>query len=879
MKEHKHVPRPPRWITWVLKQRAQRQRDDQIVEDLDEVYARRYGQEGQWGAQWRYFLDAWSIWRRPRLGAYYEQHDFTYQQARGPLMYKNYLTTTLRQLVRHKGYTAINVLGLSLGLACCFLMLLFVQHELQFDAFHAKGDRIYRAVSERNNNGVVQRNAFLASAFANDLPTYFSEIEDVVRFRVDGAPILRYNDQMVRASGFAFADPNMFEVFDFELVRGNWETALEDPSAVLLTSKAAFNLFGDTDPIGQHITYNNTLELVVTGILAEVPSHSHLQFDYLATTAVMPRFWSENILETYQTWLFYTYVLLQENTAVAHVADRMDAFLDTYQGEGTGADQDLLLQPLADVHFTTDTQNDVTTNRDIRTLYIFAAIAFLVLLIAIVNFMNLATARASERAREVGLRKVLGAQKRQVITQFMGESVALSSLAMVIAGAWIVLVWPGFVEIVGQEMRLMEMMQPVLIAFLACLAWGVGIVAGSYPALYLAAFQPARVLKGEVTRGQRGAVLRNTLTGLQFVLSLFLIVGTTTVYHQLRFMLDRDLGFQGEQVIYLNTNADIESQIEGFKGALLQHNRISHVTLGGGNKPGSGNFARTYRVPTETGEIAWQANTMMIDPDFFETLDMEVVAGRNFDIDRPTDQTQAYLINETAVRQLGWEEPLGQTFRVWDAGPGEVVGVVKDFHFKSLHQAIEPMVFHMLPEGWGYWYITARLAPDDMTETLAHIEREWQQRAPDWPFEYTFLDQDFAQLYAADQRTLKLVGYIAALAILVTCLGLLGLAAFSIQRRVKEIGVRKVLGASVPELVLMLSKDIIVLVGVAFLIASPLTYWILNQWLQAFAYRMTLGFGLFISAGVLILGLALATVSYQAIRAAIANPIQALRHE
>lgn len=869
----------PEWLKSWVRRWLQRRGHHQAVDDLDEAYACRKAKSGVWEARWGYVQDAWSICRRPRLGAYYAEEEHIYTQAPRSAMLKSYITTTLRHLLRQRGYTAINVLGLSMGLACCFLMLLFVQHELRYDAFHENSERIYRVVSERNNNGVIQKNAFLASAYAHDLPEFFPEIEQVVRFRVNGTPVLRANDRVLRAASFAFADTNVFDVFDFELLRGNPETALTDPSAVLLTAQAARDLFGAADPIGQVITYNNTLELVVTGILADVPSYSHLQFDYLATMEVMPRFWSADILDTYQTWLFYTYTLLQENTQAAQVAERMDAFLDTYQGEGASVQQDLLLQPLADVHFSTDVRNDVASNRDLQTLYIFGAIAFLVLLIAVVNFMNLATARASERAREVGLRKVLGADKRQLVTQFMGESVALSGLAMLGAMVWVVLVWPSFLGMIGEDIVLHKLLQPGWIVAFVVLGIGVGIVAGSYPALYLAAFQPTRVLKGEITRGRRGMWLRHTLTGVQFALSVFLIVGTLTVYQQLRFMLDQDLGFAGEQVVYLNTNAAIEGQIEGFKAALLQHNRISHVTLGGGTKPGNSSFVRTYHVPTPTGEVSWQAPTMLVDPDFVSTLGLEILEGRNFDWDRPTDRTQAYLINEAAARQLGWENPVGQSFQVWDAGPGQVIGVVKDFHFKSLHQAIEPVVLQMVPEGWSYWYVTARVAPDGLSETLAHIEQAWKQRAPDWPFEYAFLDQDFAALYAADQRTLQMMGYMAALAIVVTCLGLFALAAFSTRQRVKEIGVRKVLGASVPGLVLLLSKDVLLLVGVAFVASSPFTYAVLAQWLQNFAYRTPLGVGVFLWAGLLVVGLALATVSFQAIRAATANPIQALRHD
>lgn len=794
-------------------------------------------------------------------------------------MLKNYVLIALRSLYKQKIYSIINVSGLALGLACCFLIVLLVQHEMSFDQFHEKGERVYRLIRNVANNGEVSRSAQTESAYALHLKEAFPEIEETVRIRIGDQAILKHDATPLTVSGFAFADASVFDVFSFPLLQGDPATALQAPNAVMLTTRAAQTLFGEKNPIGQTFTYNNQIELTVTGILQELPTNSHLQFDYLASTEVMRTTWHANILENYTTFNFYTYVLLQEGVDAAQLAAKLPPFLDQYQGEETSEALTLELQALADVHFETDTRRDVATNSERRYLYIFSAIAFFILLIACVNFMNLSTARATQRAKEVGLRKVLGAFRHQLIRQFMGESLLLSVLAIGLALVFVHLALPVFGQLVESEVSFAYQDHLSLLALLVSIGLLTGLAAGSYPAFYLSAFNPVRVLKGDSSGRSRGAFLRKSLIVAQFSISVFLIVGTITVYQQLSFMQSQTLGFAEEQVLYLDANESINERFDAFKQTLLANPNVMGVSLGGGNMPGYTGFIRTYMIPDDEGETEWQVQTMLVDPDFLDLLDLDIVAGRNFSWDIPTDGYSAYLLNEAAVRQLGWETPLERSFRTWDQESGRVIGVVKDFHFKSLHQAIGPLVMHLVPEGWNPWQLAIRVRPDNLAETLGFLEAQWQTVSPDWPFSYRFLDAAFGQLYTSDQRLMQLFGYFAGLAILVTCLGLFGLIAYTTAQRTKEIGVRKVLGASVPRILMMLTGDFARLILLASIIATPLAYMVMSRWLQDFAFRTELGPGTFVLAFGLALVVALLSVGYQSIKAALADPVKSLRHE
>ena len=800
-------------------------------------------------------------------------------------MFTNYFKIALRGLRRQPGYTLINVGGLGLGLACAFMIVLYVQHERSFDRFHEHGDRLYRVIREGvRGDAAGQKSALSPAGLAGEMEARFSEIEAVVRY-ADRSPYLQVGDVSRQATNFAMMDTAMLQAFSFPLERGNPETALSDPRSLLLTREAAAALFGDADPMGRTVTMGGRrgIDLTVTGILADLPRNTHLRFDYLVPFALMKELAGPDALENFTNWNYYTYLLLTPGTDPAAFEARLQAYNTERFGDGDGPpDAVFRLQPLADIHFTTDVQWDVTTNVDPRYVYMFSGIALLILLIACVNFMNLATARAAKRAKEVGVRKVLGAQRRQLVGQFLGESVLLSVLAVLVGLAGAVAFLPTFRAIIGSDVSASGAGAGTLV-LLVGIGLAAVIVAGSYPAFYLSAFRPARVLKGEATRSGRAAVLRRTLIVFQFAISIFLIVGTITIYRQLGYMKAQALGFDEAHVVYAPMVGGVGEQYDAFRQRLLQDARIVSVSRASG-LPGRVMTQRGYNWPGAHGrneqgqdEQGRSLYTIIADYDYIETVGLELVAGRNFSREIASDTLDAYILNETAARALGLDEPVGHPFRAWDRPMGQVIGVVSDFHFKSLHQSIEPVVLNIIPSWRGQ--VAIRLTPGDLPAALAAVEATWKTFAPGFPFDYTFLDEDFARLYQAEEDLGKLFTFFALLAIFVACLGLFGLASYSAEQRTKEIGVRKVMGASVSQIVVLLSKEFTRLVAVGFVVAAPLAFFAMDGWLKQFAYRTSVGAWTYVLAAVLALAIALATVSYQAIRAAKGDPVKALRYE
>lgn len=793
-------------------------------------------------------------------------------------MLKNYLTIALRNLMKFKGYSFINIAGLAIGLSCCFLIVLFVRHELSYDTFHEKAPRIYRLL-HTSPQDPSQRSAISASGYAPHLLNEFPEIEHVVRFFTNAGPAnLKSGAEARTVNGFVYADSSVFSVFSFRLLRGNPATALQAPNSVVMTSEAAKAWFVDEDPIGKVIVNlrgNLKINLQVTGILENVPSNSHLQFDYLASFATITAFMGEHALEEYTNFNYYAYLLLREGITPEQLSPRFTDFLRKYRGEETATNTMLALQPLADIHLNTSIRWDIGTNSDKRYLYIFSAVAFFILLIAAINFVNLSTARAALRSKEVGVRKVVGAERQQLIVQLFGESILSAVLAMILALSILQLSAPLFSSLVGREIAVDLFDSFPLLLLLIGIGLFTGMVAGFYPAVVLSAFEPITVLKGLATRGVKGSRLRKGLIIAQFGISVFLLIAVATVYDQLNFMKNRDLGFDKEQVVFVSLSGEVKAHYRTFRDKLLSHSQIQKVALG--TLPGRIGTSRGYKWPGKEKEENIDLYTMFVDARTVESLGLELVQGRSFSEEIGTDTTNAYILNETAVRELGWENPVGQPFHVWDEEMGQVIGVVKDFHFKSLHQKIEPLVLDVKPE-WS-WTAAIRVAPGDLGGTLKLIEKQWQAFEPDLPFSYNFLDEDFDRLYHAEERLGKLFSSFAFLAIFVACLGLFGLAAFTTEQRTKEIGIRKVLGASVRDVLLLLSKDFSKLVAFAFIVASPFAFFAMNAWLRNFAYRITSSVATFLLCGILVLLVALITVSSQALRAALANPSKALRYE
>ncbi len=793
-------------------------------------------------------------------------------------MFANYLKVALRTLRKRPGFSLINVGGLGLGLACCFLIVLFIQHERSFDRFHERGDRIVR-LTYMNADGHYANSA---AGFAPMIKEAFPEVEQAVRLENHRSPFLRLPDGTVRKlDGLALADSGFFQTFSFDLLQGDPATVLDGKYDLVLTESIAEAFFGDVNPVGQTLQYDEHT-LTVTGVMADVPANAQFTFSAVSSFLLIEAIMGEGALTNFTNYNFNTYLLLHPGTDREALTEKMSILarqegFDDPESEAAMA-YTLALQPLSDIYFNTSLTFDSGRHRDTTYLWTFGAIGLLILLIACVNFMNLATARASQRAREVGVRKAVGAYRRQLMGQFLGESVLLSGLAIAVGIGLALLALPFFNEAIGATASF-DLGQVWTVLLLVGIGLGAGLVAGSYPALYLSAFRPARVLKGETDQRGGALWLRKGLIVFQFAISAFLLVATLTIYDQLRFMQSRDLGFEKEQVLFVRPPTPIWESFEPFAQELQSDPSILHLAKAGG-LPGRVGTSRGYNWPGQAGEDERGESfaTAPAGPGYLDVFGIDLVAGRGFSDEIATDTLDTYILNETALAVLGLtpEEAIGAPFRAWDRPMGQIIGVVEDFHFQSLHQEVQPLVLNYIP--W-FGYAAMRVAPADLPATLEHVRTTWETFAPGYAFDYRFLDEDFDRLYRAEARLGKLFGFFAGVAIFIACLGLFGLAAYAAERRRKEIGVRKVLGASTGQIVTLLAKEFARLVLVGFVIAVPLAWLGMGRWLESFAYRIGLGPGVFVLAGAIALVIALVTVSSQALRAATADPVKSLRYE
>ncbi len=813
-------------------------------------------------------------------------------------MLKNYLKIALRNLLKHKVYSFINILGLAIGIACCLLILLYVQDELDYDRFHQRSERIYRlAISGRARGearalSTAQSPSPWAPAFGQDDPG----VENYVRFKT---PLSRWlistpnTEKRFYERRFYFADPTVFEVFDYELLRGDAREALQRPNTVVLTESSAKKYFGAEDPMGKVLTADNNYEFTVTGVMRDAPQNSHLRFDFLASFATLTVpgnargdfLYGANLNDMTIFGLnpqVYTYLLFRSNYTPKQFEQSVPGFLQKYLGsqlQRLGLELTPILQPLTSIHLYSHLDAEVSPNNDINTVYIFLAVSGFILLIACINFMNLATARSAKRAKEVGLRKVVGSDRKELIKQFLGESTFLALLATFIAIALLQMLLPWFNEVAGKQLSAQWSNGFFLLTLLA-LVLIVGLVAGSYPAFFLSAFQPAVVLKGKLKLGAAGTNLRRVLVVAQFAASIIFIIGTVVVYRQLQYVQNQNLGFDKEHVLVIPVvDPPARFQFPNFKNALQQNPGILFVSASS-NVPGGAIGVGLLHPEGIPENENMSMELMFADHDFLPTLGIAMVAGRNFSRDYSTDSTDAFIINETAAARLGWKsDAVGKILDFVDRRRARVIGVMKDFHMKSLHQKIEPLAVHLAFSPDPYINFVVRLSPQDLPAKLAFVEEKWRAVYPLHPFEYSFLDDDFDNLYRAEQVRGKIFSAFAGLAIFIACLGLFGLAAFSAEQRTKEIGIRKILGAAEGQIVFLLSKEFVVLVMLANLVAWPIAYWAMHNWLQEFAYRTSLRWDVFIMGGIAALLISLVTVSFQAVKAALANPVEALRYE
>ena len=801
-------------------------------------------------------------------------------------MFQNYIKIAIRNLLKQKSFTFINVIGLAIGMTCFVLIFLYVRFELSYDNSHEKADQTYRVAIERIYPDKVRLWGRTAFPIARTFQDEYDEILQGTRLLSNNNTIvITYGEKNIEENRVMFADPNFFEVFTIPMIQGDAKTALSEQNSAVITEETAQKFFGHEDAMGKMITIGNAAYMI-TGVTENMPDNSHFHYDFLLSLITLPIY---NGQEWINNWGAYTYILLQEGSDVQTLEAKFSDMVRKYmapevEGEVNTSFDDFVasgngyryfLQPLRDIHLKSSLDQEIEANGNITYVYLFSVISIFVLLIACINFMNLATARSTNRAKEVGVRKTLGSARKQLIAQFLLESTLLSGLALVIT---LILVWfflPVFNNISGQQLEINYFGDALILPGLIGLTLLVGFLAGSYPAFFLSSFQPVTVLKRTRSRGSGNTMFRNGLVIFQFTTSIILIIGTLVVNRQIRYMLSKDLGFNKEQVVVIKDAYLLNQQVKAFKQELMTSASVMSVS-GSFNFPGAAFDGNVHKPEGASDDKAVSLSVMFADYDFVKTMGMEMIAGRNFSEEYSTDPN-AYILNETAVSLLGLSNPVGS--RITDNDRMYmVVGVVKDFHFKSLHHEISPVVYIGNP-GDRAGFLSVRIQPENISGTLSFLEQKWGEFSGGQPFNYSFLDDDLAAQYDAEQKTRQISGIFSVLAVFIGCLGLFGLAAFTAEQRTKEIGIRKVLGASVPNITILLVKDFIKQVGFAFIIGSPLAYFFMNRWLQNFAYSTDIRVDSILLAGALALGITLLTVSYQAIRAALAEPVDSLRYE
>jgi len=796
-----------------------------------------------------------------------------------------------RSLKKHKLYSFINVLGLSIGMACVILILLFVREELSYDRYHVYKHRVYRINWSLTNpeTGVETVRAVGPYRLAQELRPDFPDVPAIVRFSSPGRELIEHEGERYWEENFCFVDPDVFQVFTFPMIQGDPMTALDDPYSVVVTQEIAIKYFGDQDPIGKVLTFRDN-DFKVTGILDKIPENTQFGYDIFASMNAAPQLFSRIVLENWGEGSCETYIMLPEGSRADDYESRMSAFFESKVASWRQASPRLILQPLTQLYLYSKDIQTYAAGGDITYVYAFTAIAGFILIIACINFMNLATARSANRAKEVGLRKVVGARRSQLIWQFLCESIILSTISLLVAIVIGVLSLPAFNAIAGKGLSIDVFSDLPLILGLLAITLVVGVVAGSYPALFLSAFRPVNVLKGAFGRGVKGGWLRRILVTFQFAVSIFLIVATVVVYRQLQYASKVKLGYNKEHVVLLTgTPLSLRLRYDQFRQELLSHPNIINAAASSRVPPErlrSSIDVRPEGIPEDERE---GMQTIWTDFDFIEIMGFELAAGRSFSRDHATDANSAFILNEEAVKRIGWtnETAVGKAFgsseiKDWDKGQwerrdGQVIGVLKDFYFESLHQKIVPTVYFIAP--YMAWKYVIRIRSENIPETLKLIENKWDAFNPSLPLVYRFVDDNFDSLYRAEEGQGKLFGSFAILAIFIACLGLVGLASFTAEQRTKEVGIRKVLGASVPKIIMMISKEFTLLVILAFILAAPVSWFIMNGWLQDFAYHVQLGIELFVMVGWAALMIAWATVSYQAIKVALTNPAESLRYE
>jgi len=809
------------------------------------------------------------------------------------MMLNNYIKTTFRNLIRSKGYTVINILGLAIGLSASILILLFIVNELSYDKFFKDSERIYRIAVKGRMSGDFFDVAVTPAPMAPALKHTFPEVESAVRLRQwSQQSLFAFEHKMFYEKDVFFADSSFFEIFDFAPALGDLKTALHEPFSAVLTQELAHKYFNDDNPIGKILKVNDDFLFKVTAVIQDIPENTHLKFPLLLSWSSIKKMNDSRMDDNWGSLGFYTYVKLVENTDVQQFELKIKTIIIDKLIEQSGEDSSRFenvqlefkpyLQPIEEIHLKSNLMAELSPNSDISYIYSFSAIAAFILLIACINFMNLTTARSAKRAREVGIRKVHGGFRSQLIAQFIGESVILSFIALVIAIILVELTIPVFSDIIGQNISEDLLINPLMIVSYLILAIVVGFVAGSYPAFYLSSFQPVNVLKRNLNRSSKNPALRNVLVIIQFSISIFLMVGTGIIFNQLNYVKNKKLGFDKEHVMIIQLRNDklreksafLENE---FRKLSMVANAASSTSIPGEGSDGSGFFPEG-----ENTTDPWLIFNTGADYDYIETMGMEIIKGRSFSKEFASD-TAGIIINETLLKKLGWgDDCIGKKITPGDPGNKfsfHVIGVVKDFHFLSLHDKIEPYIIYLSKNNLRS--LSIKIKPGNLNESITQISNKWSEMEPNFPFDYSFLDETFDALYKSEERMGKLFIYFSIIAIFIACLGLFGLASYTAEQRTKEIGIRKTFGATTPSISFLLTRDFTKWILLANIIAWPAAYYFLGLWLENFAFRINITdqWHVFLLSAVISFAVAILTVSLQAIKVAHSNPVDALKYE
>ncbi|MDZ7742378.1 MAG: ABC transporter permease [Bacteroidota bacterium] len=809
-------------------------------------------------------------------------------------MFLNFFKSAFRNFIRSKFYSLLNVLGLSIGLAVFIFLFLYVKNEISYDTYHEKADRIYRIESDFYISGNPDRFAIVPVPMAHALKIEYPEVESFVRFNDIGRTSFTIGNKEYFEDDFYFADSTVFDVFTHKMLMGDPDKSLVEPNSVVLTQSVAKKYFADENPMGKIIESESGRNYKVTGVIEDLPRNSHLRFDALLSASTMAHAVGEdnfNSMEPGRFWNIgvYSYVLLNENASIQSIHDKFEGFYDKYMkpiGDQINGSFNLMSTPLHETHFVGGLQSDLPKG-NMTYVYIFAAVALLILMLAAINYMNMATARSAKRSREVGIRKVAGAFRAQLIWQFIGESLMITFLALLIALLLVYILLPDFVTLSGKALSFNIFTDPVIFIVVILVSLLVGIGAGSYPAFYLSSFRPVSVIKGAYSGGgKKGGGLRKILVVFQFWIAISMIIATIVVSDQIKFLMDKDVGFKKENLVILEIqDTSFLKKKESFKEELLQNPNITHASYATGI-PGETRWVQVVRVEVDTAMVEKTMVICIPDYDYLKTYDIKLDTGRFFLEDMGTDWEAAVVVNQAAVKAFGWgNNALGKKIN-WgfdlQGDPGrimKVVGVLKDYNFRSLHNEVQPMMMFMHRE-IDESVLSLRLTGKNFQQTLDFVGEKWRAFGSERPFDYRILENTWDEMYEAEKKLGTIFTIATLLAIFIALLGLLGLSSFIAERRTKEIGIRKVLGATIPNILGLLYREFLILISIAFVIAVPVTWWRLSEWLEtSFVYHTGVSWYAIILAGLYSVLIGIVTISFHSLKAALSNPVDAIKYE